>query len=136
MPLSLTQLHVCEALELGSTLADCVERGLCSLKSARRWDVQALREEYRATMTPPRMDIRQELDRLTRRPSRQWRPAFEGRGSRRNSWQLGSCSRPEWRWRTRLFAQMTLAWLSSGTFWLWCRSAAHFSIRGEHYLEG
>ena len=39
MPLSLTQLHVC--------------------------DVQALREEYRATMTPPRMDIRQELDRLT-----------------------------------------------------------------------
>mgnify|MGYP003677516252 FL=1 len=65
MPLSLTQLHVCEALELGSTLADCVERGLCSLKSARRWDVQALREEYRATMTPPRMDIRQELDRLT-----------------------------------------------------------------------
>lgn len=65
MSLTPTQTRVAEALELGSTIDDCIAQGLCSRKSVLRWNVQAMREEYRATIAPPRLDVRRELDRLT-----------------------------------------------------------------------
>ena len=64
MSLTPTQTRVCEALELGATLDDCIDRGLCSRKSILRWNIQGMREEYRATIAPPPLDVRKELRRL------------------------------------------------------------------------
>lgn len=65
MALTRTQTRVAEALELGATLDEVVAQGLCSHKSLTRWNIQEMREEYRATIAPPRLDVRRELDRLT-----------------------------------------------------------------------
>ncbi len=54
MALTPTQTRVAEALELGSTIDECIAQGLCSRKSVLRWNIPALREEYRATTAPPR----------------------------------------------------------------------------------
>jgi len=53
MALTSVQRRVMQALEEGATIDEVIEQGLCSAKSISRWDISALRGEYRRTIAPP-----------------------------------------------------------------------------------